>query len=182
MGDYFERHVEQSQNSNLKEQVMSKMSQLVNVYGSMSDPIAMTVGLSALEQLTKYFDSRGLMSSWNHGDLSLENLLFQPETKKVFAIDFLDSPFETVLLDAGRFWLDVGLGWWGDGVRPVATSQANLFELRSRLSNRLAKTGIDNRDLIAFATLASLRVLPYTHNPVRRAFLKMSLLRFQGDK
>jgi len=182
VGDYFERHAVQGQNSNLREQATSKISQLVDVYSAMSDQLARTVGLGALERLSEYFDTADLMSSWNHGDLSLENLLFQPETAKVFAIDFLDSPFETILLDAGRFWLDVGQGWWGDGVRPVATSQANLFELKSRLFSRLAKIGISNRDLGAFSALASLRVLPYTHNPVRKAFLKTSLMGFQGEK
>lgn len=182
VGDYFERYALQGQNSHLREQVGSKISALVEVYSSMSDQVSKNVGLRALDQFAEYFDSADLRAAWNHGDFSLENLLFQPETSKVFSIDFLDSPFDTILLDAGRIWLDIGKGWWGDGVRPVATSQANLFELRTRLSGRLEKIGVSNRDLVAFSTLAALRILPYTKNPVRKAFLKASLIRFQGEK
>jgi serine/threonine protein kinase len=182
LGDYFERHVNQAEGTSIEDQVRLKVAQLVSIYDTMTDQISKSLGLDALDRLAEYFTTADLSSSWNHGDLSLENLLFQPETEKVFAIDFLDSPFDTILLDAGRLWLDVGQGWWGDGIRPVATSQANLFELRSKLSSRLASLGISRHDLDAFSTLSCLRVLPYTHNPVRKAFLKTSLMGFLGEK
>lgn len=135
---------------------------------------------SSLSRLREFFDHAEITESWNHGDLSLENLLFQQDGSKLYALDFLDSPFNALEIDMGRIWLDVDGGWWGAGTQPSATTRANLIELRFGLERCFKSLNVNVVVLEAFSTLAALRVLPYTSNPVRRAFLQNALVRYLG--
>lgn len=134
----------------------------------------------SLSQLKAFFEHEEISEGWNHGDLSLENLLFQQDSSQLYAVDFLDSPFNALEIDMGRIWLDVDGGWWGAGTQPSATTRANLIELRSGLERCFKSLNVSLLVIEAFATLAALRILPYTSNPVRRAYLQNALLRYLG--
>jgi hypothetical protein len=101
-----------------------------------------------------------------------ENILVSSSVQTVNLIDFLNSPFESPMIDLGRLWLDARFGWWGWGMSPSANSELN-GEIIANMISRVAKSnGISRESLNLFAGLAVLRVAPYTRNPVRLAFLK----------
>lgn len=122
-----------------------------------------------------------LRSGWNHGDFSFENLLVDRDTGEVTAIDFLDSPFETPFIDFGRFWLDAKYGWWGAGLAPSANFSLNAKALMASLAGFQKTSKFDSRILPLFAGLAVSRIVPYTTNPTRMAFLKNAAWRIGED-
>ena len=182
VGEYFARHRAAALPSNEDKKINIKLDELTSTYTAMADPISSSLGLRALELLYKHFAQNETFSSWNHGDFSLENLLFQAETGRVYAVDLLDSPFDSILLDAGRLWMDLNHGWWGQGLRPSGTTRANALELKDRVSYYFKEVSIEAEDLAAYSAFSALRILPYTLNPVRKAFLKTLLLSFVGGK
>lgn len=123
-----------------------------------------------LDKVKHYFISADIKSGWNHGDFSLENLIITNNSKSVFAIDFLDSPFDSPYIDLGRFWLDVKYGWWGNGIATGSNEIMNSRVLEDGISERFKQVEIQKIEY--FAAFSLLRILPYTTNPVRLAFLK----------
>lgn len=120
-----------------------------------------------------------LMSQgWNHGDFSYENILISQNgtNTEVYMVDFLDSPFDSPLLDFGRFWLDMNYGWWGNRFEPSSTWIINNKLLRENFLNLLDNLGILFSSVLYFTLIASLRIVPYTKNPVRIAHLKTSII------
>lgn len=112
------------------------------------------------------------LEGWNHGDLSFENILIVERGKKVYVLDFLDSPFESPLIDIGRLSLDSKFGWWAAQVRRPANYQLNLNTLDRGIQEALGGVRVDERTRMLYIGLAVLRILPYTNNPSRLAFLK----------
>lgn len=119
---------------------------------------------------------------WNHGDLSLENLLLAGPDIEVWAIDFLDAPFDTPLIDWGRLWLDLRYGWWGAGYWPSANWQLNAAAIARQMTTAANDSGLSRDHLDTFAALAIARVVPYTTNPVRLAYLKVASQRILGGE
>lgn len=179
VGSYFERHYDSSKTQFDRASALQKLDQLetgLSAIGGMTE----FFGRKSLSQLKSFFQHSTIKASWNHGDLSLENLIFQPESSTLFALDLLDSPFDAIEIDMGRLWLDVDGGWWGAGTQPSATTRANLIEFRSGIEKCFKSLGVGVEVVEAFATLAALRILPYTSNPVRKAFVQNSLARYLG--
>lgn len=116
--------------------------------------------------------SNDVRSGWNHGDFSMENLLCTSRAGEIYAIDFLDSPAETPLLDWGRLWLDAKYGWWATGFAPTAAWILNANRLARGIESAARDVGIPKTTLDCFAAFAILRIVPYTKNPTRMAFLK----------
>jgi serine/threonine protein kinase len=126
--------------------------------------------------LRNYFirkvSSTTILRGWNHGDLSLDNILVANRGSKLYLIDFLDSPAETPLIDWGRIWLDAEYGWWMAGSFPNATWNLNSGILSEEIEGAAKLAEISRDTLDVFAAFAILRVMPYTENPVRLALLK----------
>jgi len=78
--------------------------------------------------------------------------------------------------------MDLSHGWWGQGLRPSGTTSANALELKERVGKHFREVSISAEDLAAHSAFSALRILPYTLNPVRKAFLKTLLLRYTGGK
>jgi serine/threonine protein kinase len=108
---------------------------------------------------------------WNHGDFSFENILISRESEEVYVIDFLDSPVETPLIDLGRLYLDLSLGWWNSSNRINEFSDQVLL-LKASTESIVTENKIDLKVLNLFSFLAALRVMPYTKNPIRLGYLK----------
>jgi hypothetical protein len=120
-------------------------------------------------------------AGWNHGDFSFENLLVDRDTLQVTAIDFLDSPFDSPYLDLGRYWLDANYGWWGAGLAPSANFTLNAKSLKQGALDVQKRSEMDPRVFPLFAGMAVARIVPYTKNPTRMAFLKNAAWRIGED-
>jgi hypothetical protein len=79
------------------------------------------------------------------------------------------------MIDLGRFWLDLNYGWWGNKFSPSAVWKINNEVLRDNFLELILALKIPLPSLYYFTLLASLRILPYTSNPVRLAHLKTSI-------
>jgi Phosphotransferase enzyme family len=135
-----------------------------------------------LEYLESAVEEIEIPSGWNHGDFSFENVLVGQYSHQVFAVDFLDSPFESPLIDIGRMWLDSRFGWWGAGLHANSCYQLNSKVLSGAILETVLPHSITVFELNIFAALAILRIRPYTLNPLRMAFLKNSALQILGGK
>jgi len=149
--------------------------------------ILLTNGNSLFNRLLDYLENAveeiEIPSGWNHGDFSFENILVGQYSNQVFALDFLDSPFDSPLIDVGRIWLDCRFGWWGAGLHPGSGYQINSKVLSSSILEMVLSHSIAIFELDIFAALAILRIRPYTQNPLRMAFLKNSALQIlEGQK
>lgn len=113
-----------------------------------------------------------IIGGFNHGDLSFENIIITPNSLDIVLLDFLDSPFDSPLIDLGRFWLDSEFGWWGSGLLTPSNAVLNSKILRNSLIALCSKHKISIDLLNIYAALAILRIYPYTIQPVRKAFLK----------
>lgn len=109
---------------------------------------------------------------FNHGDFSFENLLVEKFTNKIYAIDFLDSPVETRLIDYGRLWLDVNFGWWTNWGIESTRYALNRSFIKKTITSALDSQHIPRMDVEFFCGVAILRIAPYTKNPKRIAFLQ----------
>jgi serine/threonine protein kinase len=123
---------------------------------------------------TKYseliMDSK-IPKGWNHGDFSFENILISRESEEVYVIDFLDSPVETPLIDLGRLYLDLSLGWW-NSINRINEFNDQVLLLKASTESIVTENKIDLKILNLFSFLAALRVMPYTKNPIRLGYLK----------
>lgn len=135
--------------------------------------------LDYLESATEKVD---IPSGWNHGDFSFENILVGQYSHQIFAVDFLDSPFNSPLIDIGRIWLDSRFGWWGAGLHANSCYQLNSKVLSGVILETVLPHSITIFELNIFAALAILRIRPYTLNPLRMAFLKNSALQILRGK
>lgn len=121
-------------------------------------------------------------SGWNHGDLSFENIIVMDNLLDIYGIDFLDSPFESPLIDFGRLWLDAKYGWWGSGYKETSNSLINRSILSKQLQNLASKLEVQTEIINLFTALAILRIRPYTKKALRLAYLKSAAKKIlEGD-
>jgi len=121
-------------------------------------------------------------SGWNHGDLSFENIIVVDNSLDLYGIDFLDSPFESPLIDFGRLWLDSKYGWWGSGYKETSNSFINRSILSKNLQNVANKLEIQSEIINLFTAFAILRIRPYTKKALRLAYLKSAAKKIlEGD-
>ena len=125
----------------------------------------------ALEMTFNYAQDTPLRLGPNHGDLSYENILVHQRSKAIYLVDFLPSPFESPVIDAGRLLIDAEHGWWFSGATQTSTEVSSGMYLAKRVRSSLGKLGVGTREIDVFKCLGALRILPYTVNPVRRAKL-----------
>lgn len=179
--DYFNRCFSMSEeDSEVNSLAIIKLDQLRSQYLISSDSVIRELGIESIESLIKFFGNEGFSVTPNHGDFSFENILSDRRGQVMYALDFLDSPFETVLIDIGRLWLDLKMGWWASRSLPSASSAVNMSFLRDLITEGLAKRQIRPRHFEAFSTFAALRVIPYTSQPFRLSILKNALRMFKG--
>jgi len=123
------------------------------------------------------------LSGWNHGDFSFENILVSNDGATVSAIDFLNSPFDSPMIDLGRIWLDVKYGWWGTGFSEPSNMRLNRGALEKNLFNYALEIGLNRKKIELFSALAILRIIPYTENVTRLSFLKFAASKIiKGEK
>ena len=130
----------------------------------------------ALELLER-FDFSMIPHSRCHWDLTLENILITPD-KKIYLIDFLDSFFDSWMIDVAKLLQDLEI-WWSYrhdkmtstlSLRLTIAKQA-LHESISELENWKNKIWYIYHILL----LNILRIVPYTKDNITKNFLQDAL-------
>lgn len=108
-----------------------------------------------------------------HGDFTLENLLITSD-KKIYAIDFLDSFYDSWLIDIAKILQDVELGWSYRFSKIDENLSIRLIVLRNNIMSNIEKMQ-DGHVLInhiyRLLLLNILRIFPYTHDKETFMFL-----------
>lgn len=173
---YFDSNLDKATEAEyLRGQFHDKLESLTRFFNSIGDPNISELAFTAIEVLQLRMTDRPIPLSRNHGDFSFENLIVSRGRPIITALDFLDSPFETILIDIGRLWLDLTVGWWADGLRPNPNTFLNSLDIRAEIEKRLRGFGLGTEDFDLWACFAALRVVPYTTNPTRKALLKLTM-------
>ena len=110
-----------------------------------------------------------------HGDLTLSNIIFQPKSKKVFLIDFLDVFIDSYLMDLIKLEQDLIYGWSSRFL--TARDQLNGNILSSYL---LDVCKFDDRNkwhdvYVILSVLNTLRIVPYCRDRVTYNWIKSTL-------
>lgn len=178
LGEFFENSLRSSSPElTINPALYSKLDALLEYYESTADSQLSFLGTRCIAVLREFFSDTPVGTSFNHGDFSFENLLVTRGAKSLTALDFLESPIESVLVDVGRLWLDLSCGWWAEGLKSTPTAVLNAREIAGKLEPILRSFEIDRPQLDIWACFAALRISPYTRNPARLALLKLSLAR-----
>ncbi len=134
-----------------------------------------TFALRAIATLHAALQKIVLPPGWNHGDLSFENVLITPRDAGVWCVDFLDSPFESPLIDVGRLLIDAEHGWWRTAYRVTGAEVVGRQILSRSLRELCAQRDVSDGAIAAMKAFAALRILPYSRNPARVAILTDAL-------
>ena len=175
--NYFVKLLSEANENVANLEILLKLEQLMNNL-SKSQPES-SIFLKLTKVLMNLFKSNEVPKGWNHGDFSFENIIVESGSTKLFMIDFLDSPFETPLLDIGRISLDANYGWWASGFNSSSNLQLNSRRLNKSLDEVLLQSGISALLQNLFIGLAILRIVPYTIEPLRIAYLKYAAVQVE---
>ena len=135
------------------------------------------VQIEAFSRL-KGFDFSAVPSSYCCGDLTLENILLSETDRRIYLIDFLDSFFNSWMIDVAKLLQDLELGWsWR---KQSADTNRNL---RCMIARQALIEGIldlpDGQSKLEsvyhILLLNILRIYPYTHDAETYDFLESAL-------
>ena len=154
-----------------------RLYQKIQSFSSNQSVLDFQFGEKSVELLVRYCDEIQILNGWNHGDFSYDNTLIQFNSGpiKVFTLDFLDSPFESPLIDLGRFWLDSEHGWWDFDNNKSATWSLNNRIIGSEVMKVAHRRGISTSTVEYFALFACLRIVPYLTSPHRISFIQLAI-------
>ena len=119
--------------------------------------------IEALTELKKY-DWSGFGSSFCHGDLTLENIIVR--NNELYLIDFLDSFYDSWILDIGKLMQDVQTMWSYRFDKDISTNTViRLIAFRDILLEEICKSSPERYCDIYYALLLHLvRIYPYTRD------------------
>lgn len=132
--------------------------------------------VSALDRLDK-FDFSQIPESLCHGDLTLENILIDTDNN-VYLIDFLDSFFNSWMVDAAKLLQDLELGWSYRYDKMSPNLQLRLLVAKEALIGTLSAmpNGRDTVIKVYYILLLNvMRIVPYAHDDVTKEFLEKSI-------
>ncbi len=146
----------------------------VNLSGSeMSEPIA-----RAFDVLDAHAWEH-CMSSRCHGDLTFENIIIQDE--KIYLIDFLDSFYDSWMMDVAKLLQDVECRWSYRTESEVGENvEIRLLVFKQHLLDaiRFTEHGEEKIHTIYHMLLVNLlRILPYTHEKHVRTYVEKEILK-----
>lgn len=127
--------------------------------------------------LLREFDWRNVHRSSCHGDLTLENILVTPQ-KDVYFIDFLDSFYDSWMMDAAKLLQDLELGWSFRAQLPDAARSVRLLVAKEVLLKEIERAGGGAKALCTIYHLLLLNVLriyPYAQDESTLYFLDCSV-------
>ena len=125
----------------------------------------------------KNFDWSYVEKSPCHGDLTLENILITKD-KKIFLIDFLDSFFNSWMIDIAKLLQDLELKWSFRKNQLSANAELKLLIGKETLKEEILKINNGNRilDTIYHILLLNvIRIYPYTKDTETFKFLNNSI-------
>lgn len=132
--------------------------------------------VNALDRLER-FDFSSVPYSQCHGDLTLENILVDVN-RNVYLIDFLDSFFDSWMIDVAKLLQDLELAWSYRHEQKSPNLELRLLVAREALLESLAELPNGKYIIIQIyyiLLLNIMRIVPYTKDKLTADFLKNSI-------
>ena len=129
--------------------------------------------------LLREFDWSNVRRSSCHGDLTLENILITSQ-KDVYFIDFLDSFYDSWMMDAAKLLQYLELGWSFRAQPPDAARSVRLLIAKEVLLKEIERAGGGAkalRTIYHLLLLNVLRIYPYAQDEPTLHFLDCSVKR-----
>ena len=123
--------------------------------------------------ILKEFDWSKIYKSFCHGDLTLENILITQD-KKLYLIDFLDSFYNSWMIDIAKLLQDLEVKWSFRDETISSNRDLRLQVAKEALLEEIVKTqnGYENLNSIYHLLLLNLiRIYPYTKDDKTLQFL-----------
>ncbi len=127
--------------------------------------------------ILKCFEWTQIYKSPCHGDLTLENIIIT-YNKQIYLIDFLDSFYNSWMLDVAKLLQDLELKWSFRYVEPSATQSLRIEIAKEALIEEILKLENGDKKLFAIYHLLLLniiRIYPYTKDEKTFNFLDESV-------
>ena len=124
-------------------------------------------------QILKVFAWQQVYKSFCHGDLTLENILITPD-KKLYLIDFLDSFYNSWMIDIAKLLQDLELKWSFRNMQVSSNRELRLQVAKEALIGEILKTKNGEQNLVTIyhiLLLNILRIYPYTNNQITFDYL-----------
>lgn len=134
--------------------------------------------IKALVKL-KNFDFKYVFKSPCHGDLTLENILIT-SNKEIYLIDFLDSFYNSWIIDLAKLLQDLELKWSFRNEEPSVNRDLRLLVAKETLINELLtlENSFDIINTIYHCLLLNiLRIYPYAKDSKTIVFLDNALIK-----
>ena len=132
--------------------------------------------INALERLNK-FDFSDVPHSKCHGDLTLENILV--DTKgNIYLIDFLDSFFDSWMIDVAKLLQDLELYWSYRHTDISANLTLRLSIAKETLIKHISQLPNGNKMVVQIyyiLLLNIMRIVPYTKDIITEQFLEKAI-------
>lgn len=127
--------------------------------------------------ILKDFEWSQIYKSPCHGDLTLENIIITYD-KQIYLIDFLDSFYNSWMLDVAKLLQDLELKWSFRNIELSATQSLRIEIAKEALIEEILKLKNGNKKLFAIYHLLLLniiRIYPYTKDENTYNFLNSSV-------
>ena len=126
----------------------------------------------------KAFDFSNVPETYCCGDLTLENILLCEDDKKIYLIDFLDSFFNSWMIDIAKLLQDLELGWSWRKEKKDSSRDLRCMIARQALIEGILELPDGKSKLQAvynILLLNILRIYPYTKDEDTFSFLENAL-------
>lgn len=114
-----------------------------------------------------------------HGDLTLENILISSDNK-LFLIDFLDSFYNSWMIDMAKIFQDIECGWSFRNMKNDTNRELRLLIAKETLTEMILtlNNGVEILSSVYNILLLNLlRIVPYTKDKNTLDFLNNSILK-----
>lgn len=128
-------------------------------------------------EMLEQFDFAKIPVSYCCGDLTLENIILSTD-KQIYLIDFLDSFFNSWMIDVAKLLQDLELHWSYRHREVDFNLAMRLAVAKEALLENIAESenGSENIKMIYYVLLLNvLRIIPYTKDEETAQFLKSAL-------
>lgn len=133
-------------------------------------------------ELLKKYDWSKIPKTSCHGDLTLENILITQD-KKMYLIDFLDSFYNSWMMDIAKLLQDIELYWSFRHIKMSVNRKLKLNYAKEALINEILclENGADKLESIYYILLLNIiRIFPYVKDRKTYDFLNNAVIELEN--
>lgn len=149
-----------------------------NKISNLSSELKEEAQLREAFELLHHYNWKNIDKSPCHGDLTLENILIS-QNKDIYLIDFLDSFYNSWMLDIAKLLQDLDLKWSFRNSEPNPNRELRLLVAKEALIEEILEIpdGITYLKTIYHLLLLNvIRIYPYAKDEATKLFLDKSIM------